>query len=157
MQVTVTKVVSATPEEAFDMWLDADSVRRWMCPGDTHISYIALNPIVGGAFRIDMQTSDGRVLAHAGQYLEIQRPEKLVFSWRLPFNGGDSRVTITFRAQDDGCRIVLLHELLPGDIALQAHRAGWSDILEKFAQQGGKHAHPQNGPLPGESAGGGKV
>ena len=142
MHITVTKVVPATTEEAFDMWLDADSVRRWMCPGDTHVSYLELNPTVGGAFRIDMQTSGGQVLVHAGEYLEIRRPEKLVFSWRLPFDGGNSRVTITFRTQQSGCLIVLLHELLPNDVALQAHRAGWSDILEKFAQQGGKHGNP---------------
>ena len=157
MQVTLTKLVPATPEVAFDMWLNADSLRRWMCPGDTRVSFAELNPTIGGAFRIDMQTSDGHVLVHAGEYIEIRRPEKLVFSWLLPFGGGDSRVSVEFRAKDGGCLIVLQHELLSNDVALEAHRAGWTDILDKFAQQGGKHGNPQDRPVSGEAGGGGKV
>jgi hypothetical protein len=52
---------------------------------------------------------------------------------------------------------VLLHELVPDDVALQAHRAGWTDILEKFAQQGGWHATLQDRPLSDEAYDSGKV
>ena len=53
------------------MWLNPESMRRWLCPGDTHVAYIELNPVVGGSFRIDMRAADGQVLIHTGNYLAI--------------------------------------------------------------------------------------
>ncbi|HEX6384604.1 MAG TPA: SRPBCC domain-containing protein [Anaerolineae bacterium] len=129
-------MLPASREEVFDMWLDPESVRRWMCPGNTHVAAIELNPVVGRAFRIYMETEDEQVYVHTGKYLEIQRPERLVFTWRSPATGErESRVTVAFYEQGKSCLVVLVHELLPDERAVENHRAGWTDILNRLGEQ----------------------
>src|SRR5260221_13019344 len=125
----------ASREEVFDMWLNPDSLRRWMRPGDSDVVHIELNPVIGGTFRIDTQTRDGSIIVHTGQYLEIQRPEKLVFTWNSTVLGDQpSQVTIELYEQAENCLMVLLHELPPDDALYEDHRKGWTAVLDLFEQ-----------------------
>jgi uncharacterized protein YndB with AHSA1/START domain len=131
VKLQLSKILPASPEEVFELWLDPESVKYWMCPGDTSVAYIELDPRVEGAFRIDMRTPSGEVYTHTGKYLEIQPPRKLVFTWISSATANQSSlVTIMLFPHDDGCRLELTHERLPGDEAVIKHRQGWADILE---------------------------
>src|SRR5689334_1704589 len=117
------------------MWLNPESMRRWMRPGDADVIYLELHPVVGGTFRIDTQTQDGRVVVHSGEYLEIKRPDKLMFTWNSTVLGDrSSQVTVEFYEQAENCLIVLVHELPPDDAIFEDHRKGWTGILDLFAQ-----------------------
>lgn len=130
----LTKRLSAPPEDVFDMWLDQEQMRRWMCPGNTTVAAIKLDPVEGGAFQINMQTPDGEVYVHSGQFLEICRPERLVFSWRSSATDDRAtRVTIELSRVGAECELVLIHEQLPHEASADAHRAGWTDILGLLA------------------------
>ena len=107
-----------------------------MRPGDTDVAYVEVHPVVGGTFRIDMQAQDGRVFVHTGQYLVIQRPDKLMFTWNSSILGDySSQVTVEFYEQGENCLMVLLHELPPDDAIIEDHRQGWTAILDLLAQQ----------------------
>jgi uncharacterized protein YndB with AHSA1/START domain len=134
IKLTVSKLLPASSDEAFDMWLNPQSIRRWMCPGDSTVSYVEVQPVVGGSFRIDMRSPDDRVMVHTGTYLDIQRPSRLVFTWNSPALEQGSQVTVTFADHPDGCLLELHHELLPDQQSVDNHRAGWSDILEHLRQ-----------------------
>ena len=106
-----------------------------MRPGDTELAYVEVHPVVGGTFRFDMQADDGRVFVHTGQYLEIQRPRKLMFTWNSTVLGDhSSQVTVEFYEQAENCLMVLLHELPPDDALVESHRQGWTTILDLFVQ-----------------------
>lgn len=132
----LSRILPATPDDVFEMWLDAESLKTWMCPGDTRVSYIEANARVDGRFRIDMQTRDGAVIVHTGEYLTIQRPHLLVFTWTSSATGGKpSQVTVQLFSHDEGCRLELAQERLPDATAIEKHRAGWGDILDHLAAQ----------------------
>jgi uncharacterized protein YndB with AHSA1/START domain len=136
MDLTLSKILPGEPAEVFDMWLDPDSLRRWMAPGDLQVARAEVNPVVGGAFRIDMQTPDGGVLVHTGHYLEIQRPNRLVFTWISSATGqAETQVTLDFYTHARGCRLELRHESLPGQLAVEQHTDGWTGILAKLEAQ----------------------
>jgi uncharacterized protein YndB with AHSA1/START domain len=119
------------------MWLNPESLRRWMRPGDSDVVFADVHPFVGGTFRFDTQTKDGRVVVHSGKYLEIQRPDKLVFTWNSSVLGEhSSQVTVEFYDQADKCLMVLLHELPPDEALLEDHRKGWETILDLLAHEG---------------------
>jgi uncharacterized protein YndB with AHSA1/START domain len=116
------------------MWLNPDSFRRWMRPSDAELVYVELNPVVGGNFRFDLREKDGRIFTHTGEYLVIQRPSKLSFTWNSTVLGEySSQVSVEFHGQDDKCLIVLQHDLPDDDAIFQDHRRGWGLILERFA------------------------
>ena len=129
----ITRRMPAPRETVFALWLDAASLKDWMCAGDTHVSSIVVNPVVGGRFRIDMTSPDGRTLLHIGEYLVIQPPEKLVFTWRSPaVDDRTTQVTVELRDDGDGCQLTLIHETLPHEGSVEQHRMGWNDILSKL-------------------------
>jgi uncharacterized protein YndB with AHSA1/START domain len=118
------------------MWLNPESMSRWMYSSNCVAAHVELNPVVGGTFRIDMQEEDGRIFAHTGQYLAIERPHKLVFTWNSTVLGDQSSlVTVEFREQGENCLLVLRHDLPPDEKLFEEHRQGWTDILDLLAQR----------------------
>jgi uncharacterized protein YndB with AHSA1/START domain len=133
-RLVVRRVIPASREEVFAAWIDPESIRHWMCPGDTVTAEAQLDPRVGGAYRIVMK-SPTRAYDHAGEYLVVDPPSKLAFTWIS--NGTDNRptvVTVELFARGEECEVVLTHERLPNADAVQRHKGGWSQIVERLAE-----------------------
>ena len=64
------RTLSASPEEAFRAWTNAESLRVWMCPGEIRSAEARCDARVGGRFEIVMKGAE-RDFAHHGEYLEI--------------------------------------------------------------------------------------
>jgi uncharacterized protein YndB with AHSA1/START domain len=123
---------SASPEEVFDAWLDAESLKQWMCPGVGTVPAAEVDARVGGRFRIVMRGEHGET-EHTGEYREIRRAERLVFTWvSKNTHGRETLVTIELRRAGNGTELTLAHEGLPDDEARRRHE-GWRSILVKLA------------------------
>jgi uncharacterized protein YndB with AHSA1/START domain len=132
-RLVVRRVIPAPREEVFAAWVDPESLRHWMCPGDVLTAEAHLDPRVGGAYRIVMK-SPTREYDHTGEYLVVDPPSKLVFTWTS--TGTDNRptlVTIDLTARGDGCELVLTHERFPSAETMQRHKGGWGQIVERLA------------------------
>src|SRR4051812_43444668 len=82
--VSVSRQVPAPPDRVFDVWLDATKVRTWMAaPSAGEVVSTSLDPVVGGAFSFVVR-EDGANVLHAGEFLAIDRPRHLSFTWRVP-------------------------------------------------------------------------
>lgn len=67
-----------------------------------------------------------------GRYLEIERPERLRFTWiSAATPDAESIVTLTFESTEDGTRLTLVHVDLRNDTAAARHESGWQSILRK--------------------------
>ena len=118
----------------FDAWLEADAVRQFMCPHPGHVSHAEVDGRVGGAFRIDMTIGE-HTLVHTGEYLEISRPDRLVFTWASPATHGQpTQVELDFLDQDGQTELVLKHTGLPSAEMAQNHTEGWRSILDRMAE-----------------------
>jgi uncharacterized protein YndB with AHSA1/START domain len=128
------RVLPAPPEEIFDAWTDAASLAVWMAPGSVLRSSAEIDARVGGRFRIVMQGPDCDHV-HEGEYLVVERPRRLVFTWVSAATGGRATtVTVELAPRGDGeTELTLIHEGLPDGKAGEQHRSGWEDILRKLA------------------------
>lgn len=90
------------------------------------------DPRVGGRFTfVDRRPEHGDVL-HEGEYLEIDRPRRLVFTFAVPqYDPGLTRVALDFAAVDGGCEVTLSHEGVLEDWVQQTVQ-GWTMILESL-------------------------
>jgi uncharacterized protein YndB with AHSA1/START domain len=136
--IVVERDLAAGAAEVFAAWADAEGMRSWMCPGvDMTHAEVEIDFRVGGRFRIVMRGE--RAYAHSGEYLEIDPPRRLVFSWIsefLPPAEASTRVTITIDpAGSDRCRLRLVHELPPSSGSYSGHPEGWRTILEKLGRR----------------------
>jgi len=131
--IRLVRVLPAPPEEVFDAWTDPESIRVWMCPGAVSESVATLDVRVNGRYTIVMKSPSGDVV-HTGQYLAIERPRRLVFTWvSTRVRGLTTQVTLELEPDGAGAtRLTLVHEALPDAEALRAHQEGWGQILTKL-------------------------
>ncbi len=127
--VTLVRTIPAPPRQVFEAWLDERALLRFMCPADgSSVSKVEVDPRVGGQFLIVMNVG-GKDLPHRGEYLEIERYERLVFSWNSAPAGEGSRVTLRFEAlPGEQTRLTLEHVGLAEE-ARAPHESGWTHIL----------------------------
>jgi uncharacterized protein YndB with AHSA1/START domain len=128
--LVVRRQMGVPRERVFEAWLDSESLAQWMRPADFTHATVTVDPRVGGGFRIVMEgRTDGRDYEHRGEYLAIEPPSLLSFTWIS--NATDYKptvVTIEFHERGTGTELVLTHGRLPGK-AIEAHREGWTDIV----------------------------
>ncbi|MFZ5723412.1 MAG: SRPBCC family protein [Pseudomonadota bacterium] len=131
--VRVSRHYECAPERVFDAWLDARNVGRWLFVTPTgKMKSVQLDPRVGGSFTLTESRPEGEA-EHHGQYLEITRPRRLVFTFsslRHAVDVDPVMVEIT-PAPEGGCDLVLVHEM-QGRWAdyRDRTRQGWAAILE---------------------------
>jgi uncharacterized protein YndB with AHSA1/START domain len=129
--LVVRRLLPVPRVQAFAAWLDPASLAQWMCPGDVTRARVEVDPRVGGRFRIVMTHGRGDD-EHRGEYLAIQPPALLSFTWlsantdHLP-----TIVTIEFLERGAGTELILTHRRLPAT-KVEAHRKGWTDIVRKL-------------------------
>ena len=131
--VIVRRVFSASCEEIFDAWLDAEGMQEWMRPGPITGCEVVLEPRVGGRFRIVM-TASGIQSVNTGEFLVLDRPVKLQFTWISSWWGNrETLVTVDLYQREDRCELVLTHERLPVEHSASQLVKGWTEMLEKLA------------------------
>lgn len=134
--VQVTQRFNASAERVFDAWLSPELLGKWMFGPEVReeeIVRLSLDARVGGAFSFVVRRGE-HVIDHVGEYLELDRPRRLAFTWGIA--GSDSsRVVLEITADGPGCVLTLTHELHP-DWAAYASRteAGWTQMLTKLAE-----------------------
>jgi uncharacterized protein YndB with AHSA1/START domain len=112
---------------------------------------VANDPQPGGRFRVVM-LGENTEIEHVGQYLELDPGRRLRFTWRSPYTGGDSVVTVELEPARDGTRLTLVHDGLP-DEHRRSHAGGWGQILDLLALELGPDASrrdPAPEPVPAE-------
>lgn len=133
--VTVTHRFEAPAERVFDAWLDPEQVRAWMAVSGSmeNLSRVRIDPRLGGAF-VFVDVREGEKVEHVGNYLEIDRPHRLAFTWRVKPEEESSTVSIDIVAQDSGCEATLQHEMTP-EWAEYADRCAeaWAKMLGGIA------------------------
>ena len=127
----VSKVINAPIEKVFDAWLDPEQLSRFMLPlpGMAHPK-TEVDGREDGRFTIYMEVGE-EIVPHSGTYLELERPNRLVFSWESPFSTEGSNVTLDFTSvESNSTRIELTHVRFIDDETRSNHEAGWGNILD---------------------------
>jgi uncharacterized protein YndB with AHSA1/START domain len=112
--------LSCSAEQLYDAWLDPEKIRDWMMHAlktfglAGEMRRIETDPHVGGKFWFsDMR--NGVEAVHVGEYLELVRPRKIVFTWIVgePAAGDElpSKVTLSIEPDGSGCVATIVHEM----------------------------------------------
>jgi len=131
--VRVTRRFRASPERVFDAWLDPGSAGKWLfaTPAGRMVR-AEIDARVGGIFHLT-DRREGEDVDHTGEYLEIERPRRLVFTFSVPkYSEQVTRVTIGIAPLETGCELTLTHENVLPDYAGRTE-AGWTGILDGLA------------------------
>ncbi|HID82781.1 MAG TPA: SRPBCC domain-containing protein [Chromatiales bacterium] len=131
--VNVTKIIHARIERVFDAWLNPETLSQFILPmPGMPQPQVETDAREGGEFKIIMQVGDDKI-PHTGRYIEINRPNKLVFTWVSPFSADGSTVTLKFTdIGENRTNIDLTHIKFIDEEHRENHEGGWSNILESL-------------------------
>jgi uncharacterized protein YndB with AHSA1/START domain len=128
--ITVSRTIPASAEKVFDVWMDPKS------PGGPWFGAerVILNPAVDGLFYLAL-THEGRLWAHYGRFLQLDRPHRIEHTWMSEATqGAESIVTITLEPRGDQTNVTLHHAGVPDDEMGRRHQEGWSFLLSALAE-----------------------
>jgi uncharacterized protein YndB with AHSA1/START domain len=127
--IRVKRRFNASPERVFDAWLDPKKAGKFLFATPTgEMVRVEIDPRVGGSY-ISVDRRGGEDVEHVGEYLELDRPRRLVFTFTVPkYSVESTRVSIDIVAEGEGCELTLTHEGVLQEWA-SATEAGWSGIL----------------------------
>lgn len=131
--IRIARRFTASAERVFDAWFDADRMRHWLFSTPTgEMVRAEVDARVGGGF-IFTDRRDGVDVDHVGEYLEIDRPRRLVFSFTVPlFSTESSEVSVDITSTGDGCELVLTHRGVLEEYR-EGTESGWTGILDGLA------------------------
>jgi uncharacterized protein YndB with AHSA1/START domain len=130
--VRVERVLPARPERVYDAWLDEDALSRFMCPAPGQASEVRVDARVGGALRVVMTFPDSR-REITGQFVALDRPERVSFTWHTDVDEHESVVTVLFAPHgEDQTHMTIIHSRQPPALA-PGYRSGWTSIADRLA------------------------
>jgi uncharacterized protein YndB with AHSA1/START domain len=134
LSVSLNKIIHARIEKVFDAWLNPKMLSKFMrgMP-DMADTDVEIDAREGGRFTFTMHYR-GEKIPHTGKYLEISRPDKLVFTWESQYSVVDnSTVTLKFTKIDDNkTNVSLSHVKFIDEEARSGHEEGWGNVLDKL-------------------------
>ena len=149
--VTLQRFYPVAADKLFEAWTNPKWLASWFGPSHMVVVEANLDLKLGGNYSIVLADNVGTKTNHFGQYIDINRPDSLIFTWVLADQacGGSSGqhaqtlVTITFKETKNegtyGTLLILHHEKLPNQEAIEGHKFGWQaslDALDNWINQG---------------------
>jgi uncharacterized protein YndB with AHSA1/START domain len=134
--ITVSRLIAASAERVFDVWMDPES------PGGPWFgaARIILDPVVDGLFYLAVK-HEGRTWPHYGRFLLIERPYKVEYTWVSEGTQGvESTVAVTFEPRGGQTEVTLRHSGVPDDEMGRRHREGWTGVLSTLAERFASHS-----------------
>jgi uncharacterized protein YndB with AHSA1/START domain len=125
--VEVERQIAATPETVFSYLTDPAKFVAWMG------TRAELDPRPGGRYRIEVGADNAAI----GEFIEVDPPHRLVFSWGWEGSEavppGSTTVEITVAPAGSGSLLRLRHLGLPGTEQREMHKTGWTMYTDQLA------------------------
>jgi uncharacterized protein YndB with AHSA1/START domain len=134
----IVRVFDASRERVFDAWVVQENFIQWMCPPNVHVDEVKLDSRPGGAWHLRGRNATRNVVT-SGTYVEVVRPERLVFTWAhhatedtASPRGHETTVRLEFRALGDKTEMTLIQGPFADTPSCNAHFEGWTGSFGKL-------------------------
>ena len=133
-------VIKGSAERVFDAFTDPrQRIKWWGAPGLFQATHMESDLRPGGIWMMRGTGRDGRPFIVRGEYLEIDRPRLLVFTWIRGGNEDPTESTVRVELEEsDGITTVrLAHSGLVTE-ALRNRNSGWPlvlSLLQAYTEQ----------------------
>ena len=132
----IERLIDAPPDAVFEAWTTSVAMERWYADGDDFVARVVeLDVRVGGSYRIEFGPAGATPYVEYGEYLEVDRPNRLVMTETLEgVEAPWSNTRVTVELQDDGgkTRLVLTHENFPTTTHRDLAGSGWPGFLDRI-------------------------
>lgn len=131
----LTVGLDAPRERVYGTLTEPTALSRWWGPHGFSTPAIELDLHPGGSYRFGMQPPDGPLFHLAGEFLEVEPPSLLAYTFRWEEPDPDDQETVvrlTVDSVGDATEVTLWHGEFATTARLALHRSGWTDSFEKL-------------------------
>jgi uncharacterized protein YndB with AHSA1/START domain len=131
------RLLDAPPDRVFRMLTEPAELARWWGPRGFTMPAVDLDLRVGGGYRFTMQPPDGEAFHLSGEYLAVDPPRRLSFTFRWDEPDPDDVETVAvllLETAAGGTRVRLSQGAFSTSERLALHRDGWSDSFDRLAE-----------------------
>lgn len=145
LSVNVSRFIRAPRPDVFEAWVNPELRCDWWCTlNDEGLSTCEVDARVGGRYCMKQIGGGGESpdedpnyeWVMEGEFLEVDRPRKLVFTWNVNHDppAVDEHVTIEFREAEGGTDVTIKHEGIQSQAMRDGTESGWTAQLEACAE-----------------------
>lgn len=133
----LTTVLEAPRETVFSALTHPVTLARWWGPAGFSLPEVDLDLQVGGRYRFSMQPPDGTMFHLAGEFLTIEPPDRLAYTFRWEEPDPDDRetvVSLSLEVVEHATKVILSQGDFTTQERLELHRSGWADSFERLRE-----------------------
>ncbi|WP_367322473.1 SRPBCC domain-containing protein [Streptomyces sp. HUAS ZL42] len=138
LRVRLQRVFHAPRTVVFRALTEPEELAKWWGPAGFAVPSVESDLRPGGGYRIAMQPPEGELFHLAGEFLEIDPPERLSYTFRWEEPDPEDRETVVVLSLRDIGRERAELVLAQGDFATERrrvlHEEGWSQSLDKLEE-----------------------
>ncbi|MGF9908705.1 SRPBCC family protein [Brevibacillus porteri] len=126
----MTRSFDVPPEKVFDAWLNQEMIKKWFFTLERTNKVAQNNPKVGGTWEI-VDHRDGKDYRAIGEYIEIDRPKKIVFTFQMPqFSDSTDTLIVELKDTQQGCEMTFTQNIVV------PHEENWTQAdIEKALKE----------------------
>lgn len=79
-ELVLNRLLDTTPARIWRAWTEPELMKEWFCPAPWKVTEAKLDLRPGGASYVLMQGPEGQEFPNYGQYLEVVKEKKIVFT-----------------------------------------------------------------------------
>jgi uncharacterized protein YndB with AHSA1/START domain len=134
----MTRTFAAPRELVFRAWTTAEMVKNWWGCNEFPASHVEMDARPGGIWRGCLRSDNGGEIWLGGKFVEIVRPERLVFTFvREPAPGlgiepVDTQVTLVFSESNGTTVMDFRQEFFSTAELRDSHRNGWTTGFDRL-------------------------
>lgn len=135
LRLHIERVLPAPRPLVFRANAEPGELARWWGPKGFTAPQIESDLRVGGGYRITMQPPDGEPFHLAGEFLEIEPPSRLAYTFRWEEPDPDdceTTVVLTFREAGGHTHLTVDQGAFATEGRLSLHHQGWSETLDRL-------------------------
>jgi uncharacterized protein YndB with AHSA1/START domain len=130
-------VLGAQRERIFSALTEPARLAAWWGPHGFTTPHAELDLSVGGRYRFTMQPPEGTPFHLSGEFLEVDPPSRLAYTFRWEEPDPDDRetaVVLSLDAVGDATEVSLWQGEFATEARLALHRGGWTDSVAKLRE-----------------------
>ena len=133
LRLELCRLIRASPERLFEAWTVPEQLCRWWGPPGVQCTGAEFDLRPGGQYRIDNLLPDGAVVCISGEFVEVLRPKRLVYTWQTTEDLPVELVTVEFIPRGPNTEVRVVHEKVPTQDLAERHELGWDGCLSGLA------------------------
>jgi uncharacterized protein YndB with AHSA1/START domain len=132
--VRIERTFDAPAEDVFDAWTSPEVMERWFRPARGWKKPSAeVDLRVGGTVRVVMRDPSGAPVEASGEYTEIDRPNRLAFTWTFDDDPSNEQlIEIEFSERDGGTTVVFVNSNISQKKRRDAQYDGWRTCIDNM-------------------------